>query len=68
MTPCCSTPGAELCCGTAANLLVRREGRWLTPPLSSGCLPGVMRRLSLPLGLAQVGELGAMLRGATKPC
>ena len=33
-----NTAGA-LCCGTAANLLVRRRGQWLTPPLSSGCLP-----------------------------
>ena len=33
----------ELCCGAVANLLVRRQGQWLTPPLSSGCLPGVMR-------------------------
>ena len=53
----------QLCCGTAANLLVRREGRWLTPGLSGGCLPGVMRRRCLATGLAQVGELGAMLRG-----
>ena len=33
----------ELCCGSSANLLVRLRGRWLTPPLASGCLPGVMR-------------------------
>jgi branched-subunit amino acid aminotransferase/4-amino-4-deoxychorismate lyase len=37
----------ELCCGTVANLLVHREGRWITPPLSSGCLPGVMRARAL---------------------
>ena len=30
----------EHCCSTSANLLVRRDGAWLTPPLSSGCLPG----------------------------
>ncbi len=46
-----STTG-ELCCASAANLLVRRGGRWLTPPLSSGCLPGVMRQRALELGLA----------------
>ncbi len=28
---------------TIANLAVRREGRWWTPPVSSGCLPGVER-------------------------
>ena len=50
-----------LCCGSTANLLVRRQGRWLTPPLTSGCLPGVMRARALELGLAHeagLGELG----------
>jgi branched-subunit amino acid aminotransferase/4-amino-4-deoxychorismate lyase len=42
-----------LCCGTSANLLLRRGGRWLTPPLSSGCLPGVMRQQALRHGLAK---------------
>lgn len=42
-----------LCCATAANLLVRGPGGWLTPPLSSGCLPGVMRARALALGLAR---------------
>jgi para-aminobenzoate synthetase/4-amino-4-deoxychorismate lyase len=28
---------------TTANLMVRRDGTWITPPLSSGCLPGVAR-------------------------
>ena len=40
-----------LCCATTANLLVCRDGRWLTPPLSSGCLPGVMRQRALDQGL-----------------
>ncbi|MEB3270489.1 MAG: aminotransferase class IV [Synechococcus sp.] len=51
-----STAGG-LCCGTVANLLVRRQGRWLTPPLSSGCLPGVMRRRALELNLAAEAEM-----------
>ena len=46
-----------LCCGTAANLLVQWQGTWLTPPLSSGCLPGVMRSRALHLGLAQEAPL-----------
>ena len=45
-----STSG-ELCCGASANLLVRRAGQWLTPPLASGCLPGVMRQRGLDRGL-----------------
>lgn len=40
-----------LSCGTTANLLVRRNGTWITPPLSSGCLPGVMRQQGLKRGL-----------------
>jgi len=42
----------ELCCGSAANLLMLRQGRWTTPPLASGCLPGVMRGRALRLGRA----------------
>lgn len=46
-----------LCCGTSANLLVRRQGTWLTPPLASGCLPGILRAQALALGLAQEAPL-----------
>ena len=47
-----STRG-DLCCASTANVLVRRQGQWLTPPLSSGCLPGVMRKQLLEKGLVQ---------------
>lgn len=43
----------QLSCGSAANLLVRHGGQWLTPPLASGCLPGIRRQLALELGLAR---------------
>ena len=49
----------ELCCGSTANLLIKRQGQWLTPPLSSGCLPGVMRGRLLELGLAREAPLQA---------
>jgi branched-chain amino acid aminotransferase len=49
----------ELCCGAAANLLVLRRGTWLTPPLSSGCLPGVMRARLLELKRAREAPLAA---------
>ncbi len=49
--------GGELCCGATANLLVCTGGTWLTPPLASGCLPGVMRGRALELGLAQEATL-----------
>ncbi len=50
-------PSGELSCGAAANLLVLRAGVWLTPPLNSGCLPGVMRGRALALGLAREATL-----------
>lgn len=40
-----------LSCGTTANLLARRNGSWITPPLSGGCLPGVMRQRALDRSL-----------------
>lgn len=51
--------GGELCCGSTANLLIERQGQWLTPALSSGCLPGVMRGRLLELGLARETQLQA---------
>ncbi|WP_433693974.1 chorismate-binding protein [Herbaspirillum seropedicae] len=37
----------ELTEGGRSNVFVRIAGRWCTPPLSSGVLPGVMRRVLL---------------------
>ncbi|MEE2696396.1 MAG: aminotransferase class IV [Cyanobacteriota bacterium] len=55
----------ELCCSTTANLLLKSGeemgGPWRTPPLSSGCLPGVMRARALQQGLAVEAELGDRL-------
>ena len=53
-----STNGT-LCCGSSANLVVQRQGQWLTPPLSDGCLPGVMRGQALKQGLLQEQSLSA---------
>ena len=39
----------NLCEGTGTNVFVGVGGRLLTPPLSSGCLPGVTRDLLLEL-------------------
>ena len=38
---------------TIANLAVRLDGRWWTPPLSAGCLPGVERGRLLDAGELQ---------------
>jgi branched-chain amino acid aminotransferase len=39
----------QLCEGAFSNVFLVREGRVLTPPLSSGCLPGVTREVVLEL-------------------
>jgi branched-chain amino acid aminotransferase len=39
----------ELCEGTGSNIFVVWEGQLCTPPLSSGCLPGITRSLVLEL-------------------
>lgn len=40
----------EITESTTGNVVVGVGGRWLTPPLASGCLPGVMRRVLLERG------------------
>lgn len=57
-----------LCCGTTANLLVRLGSRWLTPPLASGCLAGVMRGRALDLGLAEEAGQGELDASALHRC
>jgi branched-chain amino acid aminotransferase len=55
----------HLCEAISANVFVERNGEILTPPLASGCLPGIARGLALewgttagiPVRVAQVGEL-----------
>jgi para-aminobenzoate synthetase/4-amino-4-deoxychorismate lyase len=42
---------------TVANLAVRLDGRWWTPPLSAGCLPGVERGRLLDAGELQERQL-----------
>jgi para-aminobenzoate synthetase/4-amino-4-deoxychorismate lyase len=39
--------GGELTEGGRSNVFVRLDGRWYTPPLASGLLPGVMRAVLL---------------------
>ena len=51
----------DLCCGDSANLLVKRQGAWITPPLSSGCLPGVMRAKALQQELVTETRIGPTL-------
>ena len=37
----------ELCEGASCNVVVHLGGTWCTPPLGSGCLPGITRELLL---------------------
>ena len=39
----------QLCEGTGSNIFIVRDGQLITPPLSSGCLPGVTRALVIDL-------------------
>jgi branched-chain amino acid aminotransferase len=43
----------DLCEAISANVFVEANGEILTPPLSSGCLPGVARALALEWGVAE---------------
>ena len=56
----CNTSN-DLCCADSANLLVHRQGEWITPPLSSGCLPGVMRAKAVEQGMVREASLGKEL-------
>jgi branched-chain amino acid aminotransferase len=40
----CNDKG-KICEGSVTNLLLRIEDKWVTPPISDGVLPGVMRAL-----------------------
>lgn len=57
----------HLCEGTICNLLIEREGHWVTPPVSDGVLPGVMRAELLAQGAVRVGRVTwADLRAASR--
>jgi 4-amino-4-deoxychorismate lyase len=43
----------ELCEGSRSNVYARSRNKWFTPPLASGCLPGVQRAALLDQGLVE---------------
>jgi len=47
----------QLCEGTGSNVFVVLGGRLLTPPLTSGCLPGITRALALQWSDAEEADL-----------
>ena len=57
----------EVCEGTITNIFIKKDGNWLTPPLSSGCLPGVLRRKKIENGSCKVKIITfSDLQGAEK--
>ncbi|AJE45958.1 aminotransferase class IV family protein [Celeribacter indicus] len=49
----------ELCEGTITNVFLEIEGQWLTPALSSGLLPGILRETLIGTGDVTEGVLTA---------
>ena len=47
-----STNG-KICCGTTANLIIKRGQKYLTPKIETGCLPGIMRERGIMLGIIE---------------
>lgn len=45
-----SNTHGHLCEGTATNIFIESAGEIVTPPLASGCLPGIVRGLALEWG------------------
>ena len=48
----------HLCEGTITNVFVHLEqGDWVTPPLSDGCLPGILRQRKIKTGEVRVASV-----------
>ena len=50
-------PEGQLTEGSRTNLFVERGGRLLTPPLSRGLMPGILRAKLIEEGRAEEAEL-----------
>ena len=49
-----------ICEGAVANVMMKVEGRWITPTLSSGCLPGITRAVAIEwFGISEEDLLGS---------
>jgi branched-chain amino acid aminotransferase len=56
----------EVAEGTISNLIAEIDGQWVTPPLLSGCLPGITRELAIEkLSVTEAVILPADLDRAT---
>jgi len=52
-----------ICCGSTANLIIKRKNQWITPNLKSGCLPGIMRQQGINSGLIKELEIERQPQG-----
>ena len=50
--------GDRIACASSANVLIRLEGVWLTPPVADGALPGIVRGRLIRAGLIDEKSLG----------
>ncbi len=55
-------PDLSVACATSANIIIQQDGRWQTPPLEDGALPGIVRGRLVRAGLVvesrvHVGDL-----------
>jgi branched-chain amino acid aminotransferase len=49
-----------ICESAVANVMMKVEGRWITPTLSSGCLPGITRAVAIEwFGISEEDLLGS---------
>lgn len=50
-------PAGQVTESTIANVAVKLDGSWFTPPISAGCLPGIYRRVLLEEGTIAEREI-----------
>ena len=58
---------SNLACATTATVLVHQDGRWLTPPVSDGALPGLVRARLLGAALVTEASIDAVLLSTLPP-
>ncbi|KAJ7597409.1 aminotransferase [Mycena floridula] len=59
-------PQSQITEASISNVAFYRKGRWITPPASSGCLPGVFRRWLLEQGRIHVAEENELIVSSVK--
>ncbi|KAJ7293064.1 aminotransferase [Mycena rebaudengoi] len=60
-------PAGEITESSVSNVALYLASQWVTPPLSSGCLPGVLRRWLLRHKRIREGDPGELTKDALRP-